>query len=48
MVTSLGEWKLWIQTCKTLLKKIDLVSHSASAMGLVNAYMHKDSQTLTS
>ena len=33
--TSLGEGKLWIQTCQTpLKKKIDLVSYPARAEGL--------------
>ena len=36
--TSLGEEKLWIQTCLTLLK-IDLVSYPARVEGLVNMIM---------
>ena len=39
--TSLGEGKLWIQTCQTPLKKIDLVSYPARAEGLVNSTMDK-------
>ena len=35
MATSLEE-KLWIQTSKTQLEKIDLVSHPICVEGLVN------------
>ena len=36
MATCQGEWELWIQTCWALLKKkIDLLSHSVVAEGLV-------------
>ena len=37
MIIGLGEWKLWILICKTLLKKTDLVSYSAGEE-LVNIY----------
>ena len=38
MATDLGEGKLWIPSCYTLLKKTDLVSHLARAEELVNTY----------
>ena len=42
---SLGEGKLWFQTCETLLK-IDLMSYPARAEVLVNMDMYKQNRVL--